>query len=44
MTMVGQFLQWALLAVGVGLTLLWYQKKAEAGLGSQEIVANFHGD
>ena len=29
LTMIGQFLQWALLAVGVTLTLKWYQRSAQ---------------
>ena len=44
LTMVGQFLQWALLAIGVGLALEWYARKAEADLLSTQPVASAQGE
>ena len=44
LTMVGQFLQWALLAAGVGLALAWYQRKAVADLVSTQAVASAQGE
>ena len=43
LTMVGQFLQWALLAVGVGLALIWYQRKEEAGRSVKDMTVNAPG-
>lgn len=40
LTMVGQFLQWALLATGVGLALEWYRRKAGADPNSAQAVAS----
>ena len=41
--MVGQFLQWVLLAVGVGLALVWYQRKEEAARTTGDMAANAPG-
>ena len=37
LTMVGQFLLWALLGIGVALALMWYQRRAQQDLGSRKI-------
>lgn len=44
LTMVGQFLQWSLLAGGVGLALMWQQRNALAKIGSADLVGDAHGD
>lgn len=40
LTMVGQFLQWALLGLGVGLVLTWYQRREEAGQSLRDVAVN----
>lgn len=35
LTMIGQFLLWLLLALGVGLTIMWYQRSAQTAGGSK---------
>lgn len=44
LTMAGQFLQWMLLALGAGLALVWYQKKAESNIGSRNLVPDVPRD
>jgi predicted cobalt transporter CbtA len=43
LTMVGQFLLWALLAAGVALTLTWYGRSAQATIGGQPPAAGGQG-
>ena len=44
LTMVGQFLQWALLAVGVGLALVWFKRKEEAERSINDVAVNVPGE
>lgn len=44
LTMVGQFLQWALLAVGVGLALVWFKRKEEAERSINDVAVNAPGE
>lgn len=41
LTMVGQFLQWVLLAVGVALALTWYERSA--AVGAKDAVKGYTG-
>jgi predicted cobalt transporter CbtA len=40
LTMIGQFLLWLLLALGVGLTIMWYQRSAQtvSGHGARNVT------